>query len=453
MYVALHAVRRGLPAAAALSCALVLLTPARAAAQQPPIASAARPAPSVPPAETMPAEIDEMRSTIRALQERVKLLEDRLAADDASPATAPVAAVMTPAADAPALATTEPQEQVALPFFRGTQLTGFVDLYVGQNFNRPLGDTPLRNFDLKHGQFALNLVEVALEKKPTETDRVGFRMDFNFGPAAEIVNSYEPGGQDVFRHVEQAYVSYLAPVGNGLQIDAGKFVTPLGAEVIETRDNWNYSRSLLFALAIPYYHFGGRASYSVNDKLALAGYVVNGWNDVVDNNAAKTFGVQAIVKPTTKLTIVQNYMAGAEQPDDNHDVRHLVDTTVTYAVNPAVNVMANYDYGRDRVAGAGVHWQGLALYGRVQASSWLAFTPRFEWYDDHDGFTTGTRQTLHEFTFTSEQKLGEGFLTRLEFRRDFSDRDFFPDNDGRLRRGQNTFTLGILYAFDSMSAK
>jgi hypothetical protein len=29
-------------------------------------------------------------------------------------------------------------------------------------------------------------------------------------------------------------------------------VTPLGAEMIETKDNWNYSRSLLFALAIPY---------------------------------------------------------------------------------------------------------------------------------------------------------------------------------------------------------
>ena len=32
-----------------------------------------------------------------------------------------------------------------------------------------------------------------------------------------------------------------------------------GAEVIETHSNWNYSRSLLFAWAIPYYHMGLRA--------------------------------------------------------------------------------------------------------------------------------------------------------------------------------------------------
>ena len=28
--------------------------------------------------------------------------------------------------------------------------------------------------------------------------------------------------------------------------------------MIEAKDNWNYSRSLLFALAIPFYHVGVR---------------------------------------------------------------------------------------------------------------------------------------------------------------------------------------------------
>jgi len=35
-------------------------------------------------------------------------------------------------------------------------------------------------------------------------------------------------------------------------MDLGKFVTSAGAEVIEAKDNWNYSRSLLFVNAIPY---------------------------------------------------------------------------------------------------------------------------------------------------------------------------------------------------------
>ena len=64
-----------------------------------------------------------------------------------------------------------------------------------------------------------------------------------------------------------------------MQFDFGKFVTPFGNEVIESKDNWNYSRSLLFSLAIPYYHQGLRATYSPNDQVTLAGYLVNGWNN------------------------------------------------------------------------------------------------------------------------------------------------------------------------------
>ena len=45
--------------------------------------------------------------------------------------------------------------------------------------------------------------------------------------------------------------------------------------------------ALLFALAIPYYHVGVRANYPVNDRLSLAGSVVNGWNDAVESNAVE----------------------------------------------------------------------------------------------------------------------------------------------------------------------
>ena len=64
------------------------------------------------------------------------------------------------------------------------------------------------------------------------------------------------------------------------------------------------------------------------------GLVVNGWNNVVENNSGKTFGAQVSVKPTGALSIVQNYMAGPEQPDDNDDWRQLSDTIVTFTVDP-----------------------------------------------------------------------------------------------------------------------
>jgi hypothetical protein len=396
--------------------------------------------------------LEEMLATIKRLEERVKELEANLHKADAENSES-ATAVKTVQQNL-----TNLQEETAkedkknagfVSFFRSTEISGLVDTYYGYNFNRPSSDNQLRNFDTKHNQFGLNLIEIALEKKPTDESRLGFRTDLNFGPATEIVHAAEPGGSDVFKIMQQGYLSYLAPVGKGLQIDVGKFVTPHGAEVIETKDNWNYSRSLLFALAIPYYHFGVRATYPLNDKLALSGYVVNGWNNVVDNNHRKTLGVQAVVKPTSKLTLIQNYMSGPEQPNDDEDWRHLWDTTAIYTVTPALSLMANYDYGFDRVNGARVRWQGIAAYARYQINRWLALAPRLEWYDDHDGFTTGTRQTLKEFTLTSEHKINGGMLARLEYRRDFSDKDFFNKPADRLVKAQSTLSFGIIYVFSS----
>ena len=264
-------------------------------------------------------------------------------------------------------------------FVRSIGVVGFVDAYYSYRFQPSSGDAQLRNFDTKHNQFSFNLAEIALERRPTTQSRLGFRLDFNVGPATDMVHAAEPGGPGQFRNLQQGYVTYLAPLGRGLQIDVGKMVTPLGAEVIETKDNWNYSRSLLFALAIPYYHMGARVAYGFGDRFAIAGLIVNGWNNVVENNGGKSFGVQATFKPTSKLSIVQGYMVGPEQTDDDEDIRQVSDTIVTYAAVSWLSLMANYDIGRDRVDGAPVQWQGVAVYARVTATSWLAISPRLEW--------------------------------------------------------------------------
>ena len=90
--------------------------------------------------------------------------------------------------------------------------------------------------------------------------------------------------------MQQAYVSLLT---GKVQWDAGKFVTPMGAEVIESQDNWNYARSILFGYAIPFYHVGLRATYPVNHKVALGAQLVNGWNNASENNGDKTFHLSA----------------------------------------------------------------------------------------------------------------------------------------------------------------
>lgn len=353
---------------------------------------------------------------------------------------------------APAAAQTPPAaaDEGVLNFFRKTEVAGTLDVYFHYNFNEPAtgAKTPLRNFDFDHNQFSFALAELVLSKPPTDDDRVGFRLDLDYGPVTDWVHGADPAGLEAVKHFQQAYISYLAPVGSGLSFDVGKFVTQHGAEVIEAKDNWNYSRSLLFAWAIPYYHMGMRLGYAPSDTLTLGAAVTNGWNNVVDTNSQKTYGLQAIVRPSAAVSIVQNYMVGPEQTDNTDDWRHLADTTVTYTITPQFSVMGNYDYGRDGSAGGTVSWQGIGVYAKAQASPSFALIPRYEYYNDEDGFTTGTAQNVQEFTLTAEVKHSQGLITRLEYRRDWSDIDFFTKG-GRPRDNQNTFSIGFVYAFST----
>src|SRR5437763_4305461 len=206
-----------------------------------------------------------------------------------------------------------------------TTLSGFVDMYYGYNANQPVSrSSGFRSFDALSNQVALNLVELVVDKTPEVTNsRTGYHIALGYGQAINAVNGSDPGGLGFDQYLKEAYFSYLAPVGKGLQVDFGKFVTPAGAEVIETKDNFNYSRGLLFSYAIPFYHFGMRAKYTFNDKYALSGFFVNGWNDVVDNNSGKTYGASFNWNPNKKFGIAQNYMAGPEENNFNTSWRQL----------------------------------------------------------------------------------------------------------------------------------
>src|SRR4029078_976671 len=164
------------------------------------------------------------------------------------PGTTPPAATSAASADGGtvAVATTgtaamspdDPKPADAPPdFLHSIQVDGFVDGYYGWAFNKV--GPQVRNFDINHNNFSLNYVELAISKAPTDKSRAGFRVDFGAGDTANLVNLFEPGGKEYLKYVQQAYVSYLA---GKVSLDFGKFVPPMGAEVIESKDNFNYSR-------------------------------------------------------------------------------------------------------------------------------------------------------------------------------------------------------------------
>ena len=120
-----------------------------------------------------------------------------------------------------------------------------------------------------------------------------------FGQATETVQgsaANEPR-PDVYRHVWQAYGTYVFPVGRGLQTDFGKFASNLGYETNYAKDNNQFSRAYLFNF-LPFYHSGLRLSLPVSDKVTVMYMLTNGIQQTEDFNDFKSNHVTAIVKPT-----------------------------------------------------------------------------------------------------------------------------------------------------------
>ena len=338
-------------------------------------------------------------------------------------------------AQAPA-PTPEPSPTPAPP---GIDVTGFVDVYYGYNFNKV--DPLLRTFDVQHNTFSLSLAEIAFTKLPTPQSKVGFRVDLDFGKTADLVASFEPesDGKEIYKHIEQAYGSLLT---GKVQWDVGKWVTPIGAEVIESQDNWNYTRSILFGYAIPFYHAGVRATINASPKVTLGAMLVNGWNNDSEINGNKTIGLSATLKPTDKVTWIANYMVGKETAgsDDN---RNLFDTTLTLAVSPKFSLMGNFDYGKE----SDVSWWGIAAYAKLQARPNWAVVGRYEYLDDSDGGFMTFGQKGQTFTLTSDHLIAGSLRARIEYRLDKTENDFFTDHDGDLKDNQSTITVGLVYLF------
>jgi hypothetical protein len=339
-------------------------------------------------------------------------------------------------------------------------ISGFIDGYYSLNFNRPastdgLGDqlNQLYNFNDKTDQFELSAAKLTLNHDP---DPIGAHVDFVYGRTNSLINAAPTNstGGDQLSYLEQAFLSLKPPKAKGFELDFGKFVTSAGAEVIEAKDNWNYSRSLLFVNAIPYWHFGVRTSLPVSKTDTIGFQLVNGWNNVSKSNGGVT-GVftNALTKP--KYTWSLNYIVGPENPNTTSGLRNLIDTTLLLTPPGKFNMYLNYDYGQnqDSVASQGNNtlntWQGGAIALHEQATAKSAFAGRYEYFTDPEGFQTTTAQHLQEFTATYEYKWVEGLLTRVEYRGDFSNKQYFY-SDANLtptKTQQQTLTVAFIAFF------
>lgn len=346
---------------------------------------------------------------------------------------------------------------------KDVKVNGFVSTSYNHNLNDP--DTRkinYRPFNENANSFNFDVAELVFQKEAAESGDIGFRTDIMYGyTIPKAIRSTWPGvtqsADDDF-DVQQAYVRYVAPIGNGLTLDIGKFITEMGGEVIEGYDAWNYnySRSLLFYYSIPFTHTGLRGTYKVNDMATVVGEILNGWDNVVDNNKSKTYCAHLMLTPVANTMINLKYMAGPEQNNNDSNIRSLYDLNLTTTLMERFTLAFDYVYAGEQkdpnnvvTANGDSKWSGLAGVIRYAASDRYAINIRGETFKDDDGARTGTKQDMWEVTVTPEFTIKKNMVIRPEYRHDVSDKEVFDKGkttDPKVKT-QDTVAINVFFYF------
>jgi hypothetical protein len=145
--------------------------------------------------------------------------------------------------------------------------------------------------------FALNMVALDMVALDMGASRgpAGARVVLGFGNGMEVLHAAEPAGvatgPDVLRNILTAVVSFSPTRVPGLVLELGKFPSPIGMESMLSKDYWNYTRSWMGEFS-PYYLAGARASWNFLSHLTASASVVNGWQNVGENNPFKSVTTQ-----------------------------------------------------------------------------------------------------------------------------------------------------------------
>ena len=206
----------------------------------------------------------------------------------------------------------------------GLKISGAVDVTYTHNFNNPQDNiNQLRIFDTQANSFVPQVAQIMLEREATAgsaLDRVGFRARLNFGAQSRFSRArtnFQPGTENDELDIHELYGEYLAPIGNGLKIQAGKINTLIGYEVINSWENPNISRSFTFGLSQAFTETGIRFTYPVASWATVAMGLINGWDNIEDNNRSKTFTWNVALTPHEMFGITFYGSYGKEQSNGN----------------------------------------------------------------------------------------------------------------------------------------
>jgi hypothetical protein len=358
----------------------------------------------------------------------------------------------------------EPHQQQSKPKW---QYGGFIDLGYLLDFNHPENRIFRSRGTAWHvDRVHLNMAGAYVKKKASEESRWGAELTVHGGKDAEIfgfsASAPNMGGFEFLRHLGPTNVSYLAPVGKGLTLQAGIFSSLIGYDSLYAKDNLNYTRPW-GADFTPYLMMGANGSYPFTEKLTGTFFVVNGYWHLARANNVPSWGGQMAYKINPRWVVKETVLVGPHQSDISFKHWRFISDTIAERRTDRAIVAFNSHFATERVVspnGARAWWVAAQLPARwIFNDRWsVSARPEVAW--DSDGRWTLARQTVKALTTTLEYRIPykwSNTIFRLEHRWDDSrggDGGFFRGREVSpgvvsLVPSQHLLIFATIFTFDS----
>jgi len=264
-----------------------------------------------------------------------------------------------------------------------------------------------------------------------ELSPVTFRLDLGFGPEGQLITATAANGSRIF--VEQAFASMKL---GAFTVDAGRFVTPAGFEVYEAKDNWLYTKGLIFNFALPIAHEGVRVGFGLTPELTLTGYLVNGGdnfsNDLGGSGSPyKTVALNGVyLKDATTLaaTLFYSSIPTGLTGGATGKSAFLADVVFTQGLGSvSFNLSGDYGSAYNVALDKDSTYYALGVSGKLALSEPLAVVGRFEYLSDEDGVHTlaSPAKSLISLTAGASYAVGSNASLRAELRYDKADENVY----------------------------
>jgi hypothetical protein len=262
--------------------------------------------------------------------------------------------------------------------------------------------------------------------------------------------------------LREAFLTTTIPVGEGIGIKGGLFVTPLGTEILNAPGayNDNISRSFAFNYGIPIRHLGMMFSYPFAKTLTASAGMVTGWDNPRDNNSAPSVLAGVNFTPMDSFALASNIIYGPEQTHNDGRPRLVWSTVATIKPADPLTLLLEYTLGGEDQAptltrNKDSYWHALAAIASYSWTERFTTALRGELFFDNQAARTlglGATQpvssaTLAEFTVTGSYKFTKMLIGRVEFRQDMADHGVYKKGSSNADSNQTTLGAQLLYTF------